>query len=224
MAQTGQGLGFKRKRYRRKYKKAKAKVPKPIAKYVKKAIRQEQETKFHDTKDSIAGFTINAGYYADLCLVPQSTTQSTDITRIGDHIKITGLELRAIMNPASTNVHHRLILFQWKPNSQLVGPTGPNILTYYTTNNSQSVLSPYYNDYENQYTILYDKTFEASNSVEDLCNTIVMKVPLKYAKRDLQYYSTTTAGSNHIFLLAVTNSSGTNSTISYVSRLYFTDS
>lgn len=216
---------FNRTSKKQDYPKSSTKVSKNVAKFVKKEIKKEQEIKFFDTTGSLTQFYLNNAIIQDLCLIPQSAGASTDITRIGDHVKLVGLHLRLIMNPAASNLHHRVILFQWKPNTQLVAPAGANILTYYATADSRSILSNYYNDYENQFTILYDKMWEASNTIEDISNSLVLKLNLRFAKRDLAYYSSQTAGSNHIYMMLVSNAVvGTPSTATYVARVFFSDS
>lgn len=214
-----------KKRAKKYYKKSKRMIPKQIVSYVKKEIRKEQEIKFHDRTTVLTEFWLNNPIIHDLCLVPQSTTQATDISRIGDHIKLVGLHINLILNPAQANVRHRIILFQWKPNSQLVVPIDDDFLTYASNADSRSIISPYYNDYENQYTILYDRIVKASTTIENQSNLLRIKLNTKYVKKDLPFYSTTTAGSNHIWLYVGADSADTTkSTCTYVSRLYFSDS
>lgn len=187
--------------------------------YVKKLLRKEEETKYFDKSSS---FTCGAaGVMTDLCQIPQSAGASSDITRIGDKVTIRSLEVGLQGVFADNQQIIRFIIIQWFPNDAFAVPAAASIIT--STGSILSPLAPLYHDYQNQYTVVYDKLL-VLNNVSMPSKSWRKKINLKYAKKIINFATGTTNGSNKFYLLTISDSTAvTDPTIGIYTRLNFDD-
>lgn len=114
----------------------------------------------------------------------------------------------------------RVIVFQWKPSTTLVVPTIGDIITASTT--TIATLSQYVWDFKSQYTILYDRRHILSTDFPRI--QVRRFINLKYAKKEVECYNATTAGSSHIYYIAISDSTAaTHPVMQMYSRLTFED-
>lgn len=195
-------------------------------KEVHKMVNQPDEIKFIETAsaavDQAFGSMPNA-FSLDNCLVTQGVT---DTARLGDQLVAKSLRARFTITADVNNVFdvYREIWLQWHPNSTtyaiasvlLTGPSG--II---------DVWSDYNHDNRDNFTILVDKlhSSQCNAAADSNTFTILRKVPLKYAKKKMQYVAGTTGGMNHIMCLIIGRrvSGATGAKITYQSRFYFAD-
>lgn len=195
--------------------------------FVKNAIAKDIETKYRDLSTAAQPYLVALGNTTiiNLCDIPQSAGNSTDITRIGDEITLKSIDMRCSMLVSAADVSNsvRMIIFQWLPNITMSGlPLGSRVISDTTV---IPWLSNYVNDYQNQFIVLYDKihtlVYPASNAQKNWR----MRVPLRYAKKKLKYTGgSSTDGSNLIFVLLVSDSAAaTHPSVFMQSRVHFDD-
>lgn len=194
--------------------------------YVNKKIHSSAETKYHDTL--VNGDVDSVGtLFQQLTTITQNIT---DVTRIGDKITLRGLEMRGYVRIDTTALGDayniiRVIIFQWHPTAVSIGaPSAAVILNYIGGTLAQIPVSPYTHDYQDQFTILYDKFMDVSGSDNVRCLR-TKKINLKYAKKTLGFIAASSNASNHIYCLLVSDSSATPHPVATLQfRVYFDDS
>lgn len=209
--------------YKRKYRKKK-RMGKALAtkKYVTRLLRRTIETKYHDASYDNAVTASGTIVAVPLTAIPLGTT---DYERIGDKTTIRSIKIRLQFTIATGDAYNmlRLIIFQWYPNSSQVTPVVSNILAS-IMGSSDSYLSFYVHDLQNQYHVLYDKTMYVDN-VRNQQYTLIKKLKLKYAKKTLNFLAGTTEASNHVYVLLLSDSTAaTHPEVSYFTRVWYDDS
>lgn len=156
-----------------------------------KVILRDSEIKYHNTQYD--GGIDNAGIIYDLSAVAQG---DTDITRDGDRLMPTTMDLAFLLNGETHSGVSRLIVFRWFNNDT---PTPSLILN--TTGTSYSTVSPYYHDYKDKFNILLDKSLVVSNNGKEIAQ---YKKRLYLAKtKQIQYVAGSTTGTNKLFALVI---------------------
>lgn len=203
---------------------------KMVKKIAKSLLSKNVEIKYAETASPAVDqqFGIGGGAYSqDVMLIPQATSPVTDSARVGDRLFLKSMQWRFTINSQTTNGFDafRCIVVQYHPSSTTYNVA--NILL----NGPSGGLDPwsmYNHDYRESYTILYDKTFSSQCNLAADDNTINkhVHVPLKYAKKQIQYVGGSVAGQDHIFLLVLGRRTvGANgAVITSQVRVYFSDS
>jgi hypothetical protein len=123
----------------------------------------------------------------------------------------------------------RVIIFQWHPNTVPIsssvlinGPTG--IIDVY---------SHYSHDNRQEYKILWDKLYHVvGNGISstnpyapNMLHTWKLHISLKKATKQLQYTGGTTVGTNHIYILQISDSAlPTDPSTVFAAKLFYRDS
>lgn len=172
---------------------------------VKALIKAPMEHKFFDSNTSAVGVPLTAILF-QISVIPQG---DTDITRDGDQLMLTSIDVRGMVNVADTTNLVRLIFFQWRPNSN---PALTDILNTGVNGIVPDVYSMYNHDQKGQFKVLYDKTFKlagfgTSASPSGAVSQEIFKLTLaKKLIKKLQYINGTTAGMNQVWYLAISDS------------------
>lgn len=204
------------RRYRKKYYRRKSKLA--TRTYVKKLIAKESETKYYD---KLA--TANVDASGSLIRLTEVPIGQTDSSRIGDKLTMRAFQFKLQFGIADTYNMLRVILFQWYPNTTLSPPAGNDILIG-TLGLLTSFMSMYTHDYLNQFHILYDKMMYV-DSARNHQQTIVKKINLKYAKKVINFTAGSIEGSNHLYLLLVSDSTAASHPgFNLESRVWYDDS
>jgi hypothetical protein len=117
----------------------------------------------------------------------------------------------------------RLVCFQWHPNSGVNAPTVSAILQ---STGATGPLSTYNHDEESsrQFTILYDKCYAMTLGTSTSQVVSNIRVPLKYAKKKVQFDAATDEGANKLYMCVISDSGAApNPTIESYSRIIYTD-
>lgn len=158
-----------------------------------------------------------------------------DNARVGDELKLKSIMLRmsfynnygAGSNPSNSA---RLIIFQYTANTQI-----PDMTQMFTGGTAVNIFSHLNTDHKDIYHLLYDRTFRTNgafgaigtqSSPDTLSRNLVLKVPLKYAKKRIQYLNATVNTTNQIYF-AVLGEYGSNTLNPYLTCAYqvkYTDS
>lgn len=190
--------------------------------FVKSAITKHSESKFWD-RNFVTVPTV-LGVIDRMSSIPQNTT---DLGRIGDKLEFTRIEIRYRFNTAiAITACLRLIIFQWYPNTSLTvtlvppPPVPDNILQGIV---NDPINTPYFNDYLNQYRVLYDRRFSIVPGTETQEFVIPMKV-IKGYKKILSQFAAGVEGSNHIYSLQLVSNAASAINTALYSRIRFSDS
>lgn len=158
-----------------------------------KVLLNLSEIKYHNTTNT--GAVDYAGMCYDLSAVAQG---DTDITRDGDALLPTSLDIGLMINGETHSGVYRLIIFRWFNNDS---PTPSLILN--TVSSSYSTVSPYYHDYKQKFNILLDRSFKVSNNGNEIEQ---FKKRLVLAKsKQIQYVAGSTTGTNKIWALVISD-------------------
>jgi len=194
---------------------ARKKVALPVKRYVKRAIKAQEETKVFDTY--IAQNPSDAGILTDLSSVTAGVGYSQ---RVGQKIQPFGIRLRLYSKLADTTNAVRYILFRWKGDDTVDAPTLARII--FSTN----LAAPYtwqnmLNEPEQQnFRVLMDKSI-LINAVAKPDHYFTRFFKLKGT---IQYDTGVTTGKNHLYLLSITDSGAVSHPVSVLySRLYYKD-
>jgi len=181
------------------------------------------EPKYFDLT-SLANSVGAGGTLFPLSLVPQGDSQST---RVGDFIQ----PLRMLFNFTLYTVNSdivttiRLVFFRWVPSTALVFPLLANILESPVSGN---VLSHYNFQTQDNYQILAERQYQASGitvapTTHSNFGATGMEIPLG-VNTELEYTIGATTASNHLYLLAISDSALTPfPLLNFVHRLYYED-
>lgn len=178
---------------------------------IHRELHKESEKKFWAVVRTPTSVDFSGAVY-DLSLVPQG---DTDSSRDGDQIEIESIDFAFNLATGDAQQLMRLLLFCWKPNNV---PSVTSILL--GTGSTEAPLQRYNTDQRQQYTVLHDELFNL-NTVST--PTIARQVRLN-ARRYAQFIAGSTAGTNHIYVLIVSDSGAvTHPTIAYCSKLQYFD-
>lgn len=186
--------------------------------YVRKMINKESETKYFDLGALATGITY-AGSVADLTGVIQG---NGDTNRIGDKLRMKHITLKYQLQQTTGPNMFRVIVFQYIGNTQISGAPGANtVLSGGTLSTANAPLAMYTWDYRNQYIILYDK-LHCLNSQHPTID-VRKEISLRFAKKEIAYYSGTTAGANKIYMIMLSDVNASLPTMAYQYRLSYED-
>lgn len=212
---------FSRKRFRRSTRRGFKRLKSATKGYVLKEIHKLSETKYYDKIDQATAVDF-AG--TNLTLLTDVTQGTSDLQRVGDKLTIRGMRIRFTFSVADNYNIIRMILFQWIPSNNLLGPVPGYVLSATYLSTSRATEAPYTHDYKSQMIILWDKTINLALNQSNQAKYINKKVKLKFAKKRINFVAGTTAASNHIFLLLVSDSGAVpHPGVSFVSRLWYDD-
>jgi len=223
---------------------AKSKLPELRNQLVKKYIRQEVEsamTSFVEVKfvDSYAGY-VQPDRGGNIYQLTFNTNAGSGITqgaggsqRVGDRIKLKNYEVRfsfyygaslVIANPQHTI---RLIMFRWRLDTALAGPSIANILQWQSGGSSdfRPVVSPINDQFSKNgdFVILKDETYTLGAYAN-------LPAPKWFGKLNsaIEFDPAGVAGSGHLYLLVVADDvSGAHTPdiqYQYISRVHYEDS
>lgn len=226
----------------RKYKPRKIglapKTKKAVKSIVKTMLKNETEYKQHT-----AGFSFSQVWGTAAGAVISHITNVSqnvgDTQRIGDEITIKHLKVRgAMQNNFGVNANFfndiRIVVFQYF--SQDNNPVANELFTTNAISGGQvSAYSARFVDYRDIYHVLYDKVYHltlgqplAGNNAntDSYSRYFEFTVPLKYAKKKIQYEAGTTGSVNGLYFLAIGSSAtvGANPTVAAQWELTYTDS
>jgi len=230
-------MSSKAKRNFKKSKKLSAPMKKAIKNLIVKNIRPEiKYTSF--ALGTNAGPIVCNTNFTPLqldSLLTQSAGNSTDITRIGDQIKIHRLEMRLQLSGQSnySGGTVRITIFQWHGDNSIDVPTATDLFNAGVSALPDSM--PMRNEDHKrggQCSFLYDKSFSlngggATGNGDRYIKNLKVNVPLKYAKKVISYKTGTPDGFETIWacILADRAPAGTDQVqLVGQTRLHFTDS
>lgn len=229
-------------RFRRlKMRPRKALAPKAkrqVRSIVKSEMKKQTEYKQYSVSQSPVG-VYDGTVGVNLINVTLITQGVADNNRVGDEINLKWIEVKMFLynnTSATANAYtfFRVIIFQYNyfnnaPKiDELLLTSAANGGTTYGTFSSRNI------DYLNTYHVLYDKTVKtvlgvpnASNyaSNEAYVKSLNIRVPLKFAKKKIQYLAASTSPANGIWML-ITTGQGTvasDPVVSYNVSTGFTD-
>lgn len=213
---------FTKKKYQN-YKKRSYKKPMSYKNYVatkkliNKTLHAKSETKYHDVNTQTTADY--AGSVIDLCSVSQG---DTDITRDGDQLYISSLQLRWEVIQADSTNNCRLLVFQWLADSSDTGTPGvSDILSSTFIGGINAPNAPYKHDNRFQYKILLDQRFALS---DDKPSQIGIKYLTRGMKRKIQYVAAGNSGTNKIYMILISDSSAvSHPTFNIATRLKYKD-
>lgn len=212
----------RRKRYR---KKSMSKRTIATKDYVKRKLSSTKEIKWYGLQDSQT-YDYN-GEVICLTAVPQQSASdnATDTLRIGDTIRIKFLEIRGTITVAEQETLNanimRIVVFQWY---DIDSNTEPVPLSVLTNIGSYGIISSFQHDNRNSYGILHDKSYLVNELYKNYI-AIKIKVPLKYAKKNIYFQAGGLYGKNNIYMLVLADSALTNHPrLTYQTKFLFTDS
>lgn len=204
--------------YRRRYQPKKS-----VVQIVRKELNKNIETKYYDrASTSASGDTVDYSGSAFYVLTTPSQG-TTDLTRVGDKVRIRGLHCRMNLFCGDSTNTMRVILYQYKQASNLIANSVTYLLNGTYVGTAQAPNSPYVHDYQKLFNVLYDKTF-ALDLVSKPEMSLVFKCPIKYARKEIAFSAGSTDAINHIYLLVISDSgAATHPSVQFVTRFYYDD-
>lgn len=192
---------------------------KKIKAIVREELKEDVEVKYLLTNHQSLSIDTTGELYS-LTNVSQGTGDSN---RIGDEIKISALELRINALYGDTTNYLRIIVFQWLANDDISAPIVGDVL-YDASSSIPYVLSYYNNDtLGSDYSVLYDKVHSLNNTYKTNFSQNIF-IPMKYAKKKVQYVAGTTNGSHKLYILLCSDSGAIpHVTVNMVARLTYVD-
>lgn len=159
-----------------------------------KVLNRESEWKHHTLNHSVSVST--TPNVQDLCSVAQG---DGDTYRDGDTLQASSINYRINMSPGDSTNFLRLIFVQYFPNTT---PAATDILTISV---GYETLAMYNTDQADQFKILSDRTYTMTDVGYNKARSISGKIQV--SKKKMQYMAGTTNGSNHVYLIALSDSS-----------------
>lgn len=165
---------------------------------IKKAIEKSKEQKYVDRKLATATALTTAGVVQKLSVIPQGTT---DVTRIGDAVTLTGIELKVDGNVsggvASSIV--RYVVFQWKADDT-TAPTVGDILELSVS--TAPYTASYNHDKKSQYKIIDDFRIAVSVPGPDNYQSFRKYYGRRFLK-DIRFLAAGNNGYNHVYVISM---------------------
>lgn len=144
-----------------------AKLERKVKNLSKKVYRSEPEGKYTNGIENAA----NSSYDGSLRTVFEPPAQgSSDTTRVGDSFRMKNLDLNFVMNAGATTCALRVIVFVDKKNFSTAVTDVLESGTIGVTRLLNAVNALYVHDYEDKYTILYDRTFVLSGTGDNIAS------------------------------------------------------
>lgn len=210
-----------------------------VRKIAKKELDSREE--FKQFSKSVAATPVTDGVGGEfLSQLTEMTQNVGDNARVGDEVYISSIKLQCLFS-MQTGVnstefcHFRLIVFQYKAHDDT-----PSISELLLTSNlnggtTYGTYSAYNIDYKPIYHVLLDKVVRCEYGVPNASNYgntglltqhKTYNIPLKYAKRKIQFKSASTNANNAIWLLVTTNLGNitSNPVFGYQCSIRYTDS
>lgn len=229
-------MKYTKKGYK-KYKKRTGHVSTGMKKAIKNIVQKQlqPEIKYNTTLlttgPSIGLTNGTLVPFYDLTNPPQN---ATDSGRIGDDVKLKSLIFRFSLAADASYVQGtaRVMIVQWKNDSTVLPITSPQILMNGISGVQDSFSFPYEDGLSaGSFQVLYDTTIPMlGNAIGDGGGdqiSRVVKVNLKYARKDINFTAGNNTGRNHIYAMAIqdrTIGAGTDRIVfSFSSRIYYTD-
>jgi hypothetical protein len=196
-------------------------VHREVVQVVQKMEKRKVEHKFLDTAATAATVTSTAAL-VNLSTIVQGITVND---RIGRDVRLHHLEMSYTLYQQNVNVltSVRVVIFQWKPNTQALVPTYAQV---FETTTGSAFLASYNYDYSDQYSILYDKLHSLAGLVAAPTASSNQNVLLRRIRnmRQVQVYvAGTSNSSNSLYLLYISDVAANAPTFNYQFRLDFTD-
>lgn len=204
----------------------KRKVGGNFARKVIQVLNQREEKKYFGLNTS--AFAPAGGGTTTTVALTEIGQGDTDITRDGDQIYVTSIQLRYnyIIDPAWTGVNYvRVILYQWiDAIAAATAPAAQAILLNVSTNR-EAVISAYNHDTRYNYRILYDKVHQvgiggSSVSPQTFHDEVMIT---KGFNRKIQYEASTTAGTNKFYLMVTSFATANPGLLTYMTKVNFKD-
>lgn len=197
-------------RYRRKPKRQT--LDKRVRKIAKSVIAKQSELKYFDTTLGVSADI--SGSLGCLSLVPQG---DTDITRDGDQLYATSMQIKGYLNCTDATNQFRIIVFKYKPEAT---PINDDILASATKGSINYVNAPYHHDGRSQFVVLSDRMYSLA-----LTNTPKPHFNLNIKLNNkIKYSAGGTTGYNQIWYMIISDSAvATHPYVQMTSRLRFRD-
>jgi len=204
---------------RRYVRKGSPKVSKATKTYVKKALTANKQLNYANLDNSSSNMSFDVPFLAQWSAVAQGNTIDS---REGDRLEPTLLEINSRVSMSAVTDVARIIVFQWRPDTDAELPTMGKILQI--TGSAQSVYSPYVlNEVDRaKFVVLKDRTFHSN---PDTLYFHFRCKQTKFMNKYISYNIGVTSGKSQIYVLAFSNiaSAGTEPTWNKVAYLYWKD-
>lgn len=206
--------------------------------YVRKAIRNIQEKKFHLYADTDVDLSYDNPVFQSITDISQG---DLDSNRDGDRLKLRSVDVRGmIIGNNGVTTEARVLVVQWLGQDT---PTVQEILEAGTVawNADTAVTAHYNHDHRKMFRVLYDRTIVSCSTATTTsagsneykrwlfhARINIGKLALKgKAKAYINYQSASTTGNNKVYIMALSNqtdASGFEPTLTYEAKVNFTDS
>lgn len=210
----------KYKKYKKFYRKYRKNSKLATKAYVKRIIARQIEDKYLDTNETPTNLIEGVGFIERITSISQGTT---DVTRIGDSVMLKNITIWFQVTGPDTSNMVRVIVFQWHSNTNFVAPTIGDVLQYFAIGDNREIMSPYVFDYKDQFRVLYDK-FIGLDAVSNYQYATRIIIPAKKLTRRMQFVGAGLNASNHVYILAVSDSTGVaHPGFTFLSRVVYED-
>lgn len=189
---------------RKKVRRSGSKVNKALKRYVKSTLSRGLETKSHTYEYSTSVTT--TATVVDLTDLNQNVT---GVGRIGNEIDVKNVEMiyNLIVNSTDAINTFRVLIFQWHPNNAVDLPQTAEIFDFASAGVGWECYAPFNHDKRKLFTIYYDKVHSGSYGSDSGAKNFRKKRigPFK----PTQYDYAVNTGTNHIYLLYISDSGAT---------------
>lgn len=169
-------------------------------------VRPLSDNRYTYSTIGSTGVTNSGAYLTGATLCDTVTGDNTFGERQGDVITPTRLIMRYTWNVADASNVCRLIVFQWKPDSNSFPPTAilNNVIDISTLGSNGAPLARYIYDQKN-FHILYDSTHDLVDTASNMSVTRTVNV---YGKklRPIRYTNGASLGHNNIYAIVLSDS------------------
>lgn len=200
-------MAFKKRTFKKRTFKRKPKGQLVTKQFLRSVMKHQTELKYQ-VSNLNETTTAGTGAIAKIMTIAQG---DTDSTRDGDALFIKGLRIngRVKFNNAMGALltqYVRLLVFQWFPDDG-TAPTVANILNT-TGTDSESLYGITNMDRNDQYKILFDRTYEV-DSVGNPARAFKRKLRIPKRHRRQKFIAAGTDGSNQIYLMYISDTLST---------------
>ncbi len=156
-----------------------------------------------------------SGFIRDLSAVPQG---DTDITRDGDALMASSVDIRYTIFSADNYNVWRVIVFQWHP---ITTPVVADILNNVASSNVNAF---YETDHAHMFKIMYDKTWTLNENVSGTSVALSGRFKVRVPRKQVKYLNTSTTGTNKVYYLLISDSgAASHPGWNFSSKLNYTD-
>jgi hypothetical protein len=143
---------------------------------------------------------------------------TTELTRIGNRIRVKRIELRFFLLTSNASNMFRLLIFKWRPDTSSDPPALSEILTD-TGSNTRQTLSPFLVQNPSRFKILMDWTVALDTYHPMKHHSIFLDCDdeLSFTANNVQ------TGQNHFYMCYMSDSTVTGPAFTYESIVHFTD-